>query len=77
MITPIDDGRQLHITGDTAATIQADINTAVELIKIHAIEEGKHGILVTRHGPGNYTVAISSNVPYGQTLEKRTIALST
>ena len=76
MITTVEEGRHLHITGDTGDTIQTDLNTAVDIVKIQAIQEGRHGILVTRHGPGNYTVAISPEVPYGRTLEKRAMALS-
>lgn len=31
--------------------------------------EGSAGILVTRHSPGRYTVALSDAVPFGETHE--------
>jgi len=36
-----------------------------------AMQEGRHGILVTQHGYTSYTVAVSRDVPFGQTLEHR------
>ncbi|WP_442543636.1 hypothetical protein ACSBOX_17715 [Arthrobacter sp. KN11-1C] len=71
MITTVAEGRHFHITGDTPAIIQADLGAAVDMVKTHAIQERAHGILVTQHGPGTYTVAMSPEVPYGRTLEKR------
>ncbi|WP_311764355.1 hypothetical protein [Arthrobacter ipis] len=34
-----------------------------------AMLTGTHGILVTRHRPGNYTAALSEQVPFGMTRE--------
>jgi hypothetical protein len=36
-----------------------------------ALEEGCHGVLVTQHDFGHFTVAVSSQVPHGQTRERR------
>jgi hypothetical protein len=35
------------------------------------MQERRHGILVTQHGYTSYTVAVSRDVPYGQTHERR------
>jgi hypothetical protein len=35
------------------------------------MQECRHGILVTQHGYTSYTVAVSRDVPYGQTHERR------
>jgi hypothetical protein len=35
------------------------------------MKERRHGILVTQHGYTSYTVAVSRDVPYGQTHERR------
>jgi len=58
-----------RITGHTPAAIDEELNTACEAAREHAVREGRNGLLVTRHGPDLYTVAVSSNVPYGQTRE--------
>jgi hypothetical protein len=50
--------------------VSEDLNTAVELAQQHAMEEGKQGVLVTRHGPSSFTVAASDDVPYGITQER-------
>ncbi|MDR6416976.1 hypothetical protein [Pseudarthrobacter sulfonivorans] len=61
----------LEITADDPRTIENDINTAVDMARQHAILEGRHGILVTQHGYTSYTVAVSRDVPFGQTHERR------
>lgn len=70
MITTTETGRTYRVTGDKARIVTADLNAAVELAQQHAIGEGKHGVLVTRHGPACYTVAVSADVPYGITQER-------
>jgi hypothetical protein len=61
----------LEITGHDPDTIEDDLNTAVEIARTRAMEERRHGILVTQHGYTTYTVAVSRDVPYGQTHERR------
>jgi hypothetical protein len=61
----------LEITAHDPDTIENDLNTAVEIAREHAVREHSHGILVTQHGFTRYTVAISRDVPYGQTHERR------
>nr|WP_173160779.1 hypothetical protein [Arthrobacter sp. 68b] len=70
VITTIETGRVYRVTGDTPRTVREDLNTAVELAQQHAMGEGKHGVLVTRHGPASFTVAASVDVPYGVTQER-------
>jgi hypothetical protein len=61
----------LEITAHDPDTVENDLNTAVEIARGHAMKERRHGILVTQHGYSSYTVAVSRDVPYGQTHERR------
>jgi hypothetical protein len=61
----------LEITTHDPHTVENDLNTAVEIARTHAMQERRHGILVTQHGYTSYTVAVSRDVPYGQTHERR------
>jgi hypothetical protein len=65
MITTTETGRVCHVTGDKPQQIEDDLNAAVELIRHEATREGMYGILVTRHAPASFTVAVSAQVPYG------------
>ncbi|BAS12371.1 hypothetical protein AHiyo8_06740 [Arthrobacter sp. Hiyo8] len=66
----------LEVTAHDPDTIENDLNTAVEIAREHAVKESRHGILVTQHGFTRYTVAISRDVPFGQTLERRELPAS-
>jgi hypothetical protein len=44
---------------------------AVDIARKNAMNDHSHGILVTQQGYTSYTVAISRDVPYGQTRERR------
>jgi hypothetical protein len=60
-----------------AATVQEcelQITAAVEDLQAIARKEGLHGILVTRTGPGCFTVELNECVPFGITEE--TVATS-
>lgn len=60
-----------------AATVQEyelQINAAVQDLQAIARKEGLHGILVTRTGPGSFTVELNECVPFGITEE--TVATS-
>ena len=70
MITTIEPGRYFHVTGHTQGQIDDDLLAAVEKARAHASQEPWLGILVTRHSPEVYTVALSLLVPYGQTFER-------
>jgi hypothetical protein len=55
----------------TRDTVENDLNAAVETARGQAMKESRHGILVTRHGYTSYRIAVSRDVPYGQTHERR------
>ena len=63
----------LEITAHDTDTVETDLNAAVEIAQIHAMKECRHGVLVTQHGYTSYTVAVSRDVPYGQTHERREV----
>jgi hypothetical protein len=60
----------LEITAHDPQTLENDLNSAVETALEYAMKECRHGILVTRHGYTSYTVAVSRDVPFGQTHER-------
>jgi hypothetical protein len=69
MITTTEPGRIYQVTGDNPQLVDGDLNAAVDLALEQATKEGRHGILVTRHTPASFTVAVSADVPYGMTQE--------
>jgi hypothetical protein len=71
MISTIEVGRTFFVEGNDPHIIEADLNAAVEQARQHAMEGGRHGILVTRHGHTTFTVAVSEDVPFGQTQERQ------
>ncbi|HEX9226037.1 MAG TPA: hypothetical protein VF885_05215 [Arthrobacter sp.] len=46
------------------------LNEAEAALLPTAIARGLEGILITRHQPGRYIVALSETVPFGETREK-------
>jgi hypothetical protein len=58
-----------NITASNVHEADRLLNAAVEKLKYAALTEGGAGILVTRTGPGQFTVEVDRNVPYGITLE--------
>ncbi|MDP9888739.1 hypothetical protein LFT44_18950 [Arthrobacter sp. FW306-05-C] len=69
MITTVQAGSTYHVRGDNPWIIQEDLTAAVEIARHEAMKDGRQGILVTRLGPGSFTVALSTKVPYGTTQE--------
>ncbi|MGY3318499.1 hypothetical protein ACVWZ7_001602 [Arthrobacter sp. TE12232] len=64
-------GPVYHVTGNQLHLVENHLDRAVEMAVQQAIASGgRHGILVTRHGPGSFTVAVSDEVPYGTTQER-------
>jgi hypothetical protein len=61
----------LEITAHDPDTIENDLNSAVDIARTRAMQDRRHGILVTQHDYTTYTVAVSRDVPYGQTHEQR------
>lgn len=62
---------QVEVHIQNAADRDEHLNAAVEALQTKAAEHGRLGILVTRdsHNLGRYTIALSSNVPFGFTYE--------
>lgn len=61
----------IEVKVDSATHLHERLDAAVETARQKAITHGKHGILVTQHGYGNFMVAISPEIPFGLTLERR------
>lgn len=61
----------LEIKAHDANSLQDHLNAALLMAQGKAISECRHGILVTQHGYTSYTVAITPDVPYGETRERR------
>jgi hypothetical protein len=59
------------VHASSAAQLQDDLTIAIDLVRLEAIEDGRHGILVTQHSYTEFTVTISEKVPYGETREAR------
>jgi hypothetical protein len=62
-------GNIFLVSGDQPQVIEVDLNAAVDLARQLAMKQGRHGILITRHTPASFTVAVSPEVPYGVTRE--------
>ena len=63
-------GHTYHVTADEPQLIAERLEAAERSAQERALREGDHGILVTRHGPTSFTVALSADVPYGITQER-------
>lgn len=57
----------IHVT--TRHDLEERLSAAVTALQETAMRTRTHGILITRHQPGNYTAALSDQVPYGLTRE--------
>lgn len=60
-----------EIAATEASTLEDEINNAVDKARAKAEQEGRHGILLTRHGHSRFTIEISAEVPYGMTQERQ------
>lgn len=49
--------------------IEHRLNEAVAIVRTAAMQDGLHGILVTRHNFDSFTVSLSEDVPFGLTRE--------
>lgn len=61
----------LEISADHREAIDETLNAAVSIARERAMKRGRDGILVTQNGYSSYTVAVSPEVPYGETRERR------
>lgn len=60
-----------HIEVHVAASqlVDEELDSAVAVLQPAALDE-RHGVLVTRHSPRHYSVAISAAVPFGTIMEQ-------
>lgn len=70
MISTIDTGKAYFVEAHDPRLIEEELNAAEDATIQQAKEEGRYGVLVTRHGYTTFTVAVSAKVPYGQTMEE-------
>lgn len=75
MISTIEAGRTFLVEADAPHLIDAELNEAVEQARQYAVAGGRCGILVTRMGHTTFTVAVSEDVPFGQTYERQDAAV--
>lgn len=61
--------QSIRLSFERADEVHEGLERAVESLIAAAAESGTCGILVTRHEPGTYTVALDESVPFGQTHE--------
>ncbi|MFI2565221.1 hypothetical protein ACIPY3_15825 [Paenarthrobacter sp. NPDC089714] len=61
--------REIRLSFSEAGEIHDGLDRAVDTLIESAAAEANCGILVTRHEPGTYTVALDESVPFGQTHE--------
>ena len=62
----------IEVLATDPATIHWELTAAEELAKARAIEDGSScGILVTQHDFTHFTVAVTPEVPFGETRERR------
>lgn len=59
----------IEVTVTDRANMELRLDEAVAHTVTRAAQEGRQGILVTRHEFGSFTVALSDAVPYGLTRE--------
>jgi hypothetical protein len=68
-MTSVDQDLTLTVTATDRAHMDRQLDEAVTVARARAMGEGRRGILVTRHGHGSFTVALSDTVAFGQTRE--------
>jgi hypothetical protein len=63
------DPQTIHVTPRDGEHLQGNLDKAVSLLIDKAVHHQQFGILVTRHDSASYSVALSKDVPHGQTQE--------
>lgn len=61
----------LELTVREGSSIDEELTAAELLARNRACGDRRHGILVTRHNFSRFTVAVSPDVPFGETQERR------
>lgn len=59
----------IPVTVTDRASMERQLDEAVAIAMTRAMQEGRQGILVTRHHFDSFIVALSDAVPFGQTYE--------
>ena len=59
----------LEVTAADKATLHRQLDHAEVLAQQAAMKDRTGGVLITRHSPDRFTVAVSETVPYGLTRE--------
>lgn len=60
----------ITLQSTNAAIASMEFDAALAGIERRAMMEKNHGVLITRHDDRTFTLEISPQVPYGQTLEQ-------
>lgn len=60
---------EITVTVTVRANMERRLDEATAIARAWAMDEGRRGILVTRHDRGSFTVALSDAVPFGLTRE--------
>lgn len=58
------------VTATDRASMECRLDEAEAAARAQAMQEGRQGILVTRHGYDSFTVTLSDAVPFGLTHEQ-------
>lgn len=66
--------RCLSIQATTRSEADEKLDASIQQLRALAQENPVRGILVTKHGPGRFTVELNDHVPYGETWESVTMA---
>lgn len=59
----------IHISPESCSERDIRLNEAIDTAMGIATRDRTGGVLVTRHAPAHFTVAITAEVPYGQVTE--------
>jgi hypothetical protein len=60
----------MEIVVNHAREMDHALDSGVRELQVHALAGGGAGILVTKNGPGRFTLELSHDVPFGYTHEK-------
>ena len=60
----------LTVTVQSKDEMEYTLTTAVDKVRKQSPADCRHGILITRHSAGVFTVALTPDVPFGLTREK-------
>jgi len=61
----------ITVTLANRSSLEDRLDEAVAAARAVAVQNGRQGILVTRHSYRSFTVALSDDVPFGQSRENQ------